>query len=130
MIVEHVWDDIFQGLTNIVDVYIRHLRSKVDNPFPARLIHTVRGSGYVLKDSTAEMDESPSLGCKPALLPFLPLTPATHNTLGLATTDSHIPTLGTQARTRTKTVATQTRRNAGNDLRFTNSIRTGRVRGD
>ncbi len=115
MIVEHVWDDSFRGLTNIVDVYIRHLRSKVDDPFPARLIHTVRGSGYVLKDATVEQDQSLSLGRKAALLPFLPLTPATHNTLGLATTDSHIPSSGTQARTRTKTIATQTRRNAGND---------------
>jgi DNA-binding winged helix-turn-helix (wHTH) protein len=35
-------------LTNIVDVYIRHLRSKIDDRFPAKLIHTVRGIGYML----------------------------------------------------------------------------------
>jgi two-component system copper resistance phosphate regulon response regulator CusR len=48
MIVEHVWDIEYDGLTNIVDVYIRHLRSKVDEPFPVRMIHTIRGVGYML----------------------------------------------------------------------------------
>jgi DNA-binding response OmpR family regulator len=48
MIVEHVWDESFEGLTNIVDVYVRHLRSKIDDPFSTRLIHTVRGVGYSL----------------------------------------------------------------------------------
>ena len=48
MIVEHVWDESFEGLTNIVDVYVRHLRSKIDDPFATRLIHTVRGVGYSL----------------------------------------------------------------------------------
>ena len=48
MIVEHVWDMDYDGLTNIVDVYIRHLRSKIDDPYPVRLIHTVRGIGYVI----------------------------------------------------------------------------------
>jgi len=46
MIIEHVWDESFEGLTNIVDVYVRHLRSKVDDPFPTKLIRTVRGAGY------------------------------------------------------------------------------------
>lgn len=49
MIVEHVWDQSFEGLTNIVDVYVRHLRRKVDDPFPSKLIHTVRGVGYSLE---------------------------------------------------------------------------------
>jgi two-component system copper resistance phosphate regulon response regulator CusR len=49
MIVEHVWDMDYDGLTNIVDVYIRHLRSKIDDRFPAKLIHTVRGIGYMLE---------------------------------------------------------------------------------
>jgi two-component system copper resistance phosphate regulon response regulator CusR len=53
MIIEHVWDKSFQGLTNIVDVYVRHLRTKVDDPFPVKLIHTVRGAGYCLNDSSA-----------------------------------------------------------------------------
>lgn len=48
MIVEHVWDMDYDGLTNIVDVYIRHLRSKIDDKFPMRMIHTVRGIGYML----------------------------------------------------------------------------------
>src|SRR6202022_3972219 len=48
MIIEHVWDQSFEGLTNIVDVYVRHLRSKVDDPFPTKLIRTVRGVGYGL----------------------------------------------------------------------------------
>jgi two-component system copper resistance phosphate regulon response regulator CusR len=50
MIIEHVWDESFQGLTNIVDVYVRHLRSKVDDPNPKKLIRTVRGVGYSISD--------------------------------------------------------------------------------
>jgi two-component system copper resistance phosphate regulon response regulator CusR len=46
MIIEHVWDQSFQGLTNIVDVYVRHLRTKVDDPFDNKLIRTARGVGY------------------------------------------------------------------------------------
>jgi len=53
MIVEHVWDQSFEGLTNIVDVYIRHLREKIDEPFPAKLLRTVRGVGYCLTDEAA-----------------------------------------------------------------------------
>src|SRR3954454_19555942 len=48
MIVEHVWDMDYDGLTNIVDVYIRHLRSKIDDKFTTKMIHTVRGIGYML----------------------------------------------------------------------------------
>jgi DNA-binding response OmpR family regulator len=48
MIVEHVWDQSFEGLTNIVDVYVRQLRAKLDEPFTRQLIHTVRGAGYYL----------------------------------------------------------------------------------
>jgi two-component system copper resistance phosphate regulon response regulator CusR len=51
MIVEHVWDESFESLTNIVDVYVRHLRSKVDDPFSTKLIQTVRGAGYCLNDA-------------------------------------------------------------------------------
>ena len=50
MIIEHVWDQSFEGLTNIVDVYVRHLRGKVDDPFPTKLIRTVRGMGYYLSE--------------------------------------------------------------------------------
>lgn len=50
MIIEHVWDQSFEGFTNIVDVYVRHLRSKVDDPFPEKLLRTVRGVGYCIAD--------------------------------------------------------------------------------
>ena len=49
MIVEHVWDVEYDGLTNIVDVYIRHLRGKIDDRYPVKMIHTVRGVGYMLE---------------------------------------------------------------------------------
>jgi DNA-binding response OmpR family regulator len=51
MILEHVWDQSFEGVTNIVDVYVRHLRRKVDDPFPIKLIHTVRGVGYCVREA-------------------------------------------------------------------------------
>jgi two-component system copper resistance phosphate regulon response regulator CusR len=50
MIIEHVWDEGFAGVTNIVDVYVRHLREKVDEPHESKLIRTVRGVGYCLSD--------------------------------------------------------------------------------
>jgi two-component system copper resistance phosphate regulon response regulator CusR len=48
-IAEHVWGINFATNTNVVDVMVRRLRAKVDDPFQPKLIHTVRGSGYVLK---------------------------------------------------------------------------------
>jgi DNA-binding response OmpR family regulator len=48
MISEHVWDDEFDSLSNIIDVYIRRLRRKVDEGYQPRLLHTIRGSGYLL----------------------------------------------------------------------------------
>jgi DNA-binding response OmpR family regulator len=51
MIVEHVWDQSFEGFTNIVDVYVRQLRIKVDEPFTHPLIRTVRGMGYYLGET-------------------------------------------------------------------------------
>jgi DNA-binding response OmpR family regulator len=50
MIIEHVWDQSFEGLTNIVDVYVRQLRAKIDEPFSQRLIHTVRSVGYYMSE--------------------------------------------------------------------------------
>ena len=47
-ILDHVWDDDFEGDANIVEVYIRYLRKKIDLPFGRRAIETVRGSGYRL----------------------------------------------------------------------------------
>ncbi|MGO9302113.1 MAG: heavy metal response regulator transcription factor [Candidatus Korobacteraceae bacterium] len=49
LIAEAVWDMNFDSDTNVVDVNVRRLRSKVDEPFPRKLIHTVRGAGYVLE---------------------------------------------------------------------------------
>ncbi len=50
MIIEHVWDQSFEGLTNIVDVYVRHLRGKIDEGHPQKLLRTVRGVGYCVSD--------------------------------------------------------------------------------
>ena len=50
MIAEHVWDYTFDSFTNIIDVYVNYLRKKVDRDFDKKLIHTVRGVGYVLKE--------------------------------------------------------------------------------
>lgn len=49
-ILTHVWGYDFVGDTNVVDVYIRYLRKKIDYPFDLRLIHTYRGVGYSLKE--------------------------------------------------------------------------------
>lgn len=46
---ENVWDVHFDNESNVIDVYVRHLRKKIDEPFPSRLIHTLTGFGYVLK---------------------------------------------------------------------------------
>jgi len=48
MIAEHVWDMNFDSFTNVIDVYIRYLRRKVDDAFDPKLIHTRRGVGYLL----------------------------------------------------------------------------------
>ncbi|MGO8995244.1 MAG: winged helix-turn-helix domain-containing protein [Polyangiaceae bacterium] len=49
MILQHVWDYHFDPQTNVVDVLVSRLRSKVDKDFPQKLIHTIRGVGYVLR---------------------------------------------------------------------------------
>jgi two-component system, OmpR family, copper resistance phosphate regulon response regulator CusR len=49
VIAEQIWDINFDSDTNVVDVAVRRLRSKVDDPYPSKLIHTVRGVGYVLE---------------------------------------------------------------------------------
>jgi len=53
MIVENVWDQSFEGLTNIVDVYVRQLRKKVDEAHPLKLLRTVRGVGYSINGEEA-----------------------------------------------------------------------------
>jgi heavy metal response regulator len=50
MIADHVWDYAFDSFTNIIDVYVNYLRKKVDKDFSVKLIHTVRGQGYVLRE--------------------------------------------------------------------------------
>jgi heavy metal response regulator len=50
IIAEHIWDYHFDTGTNLIDVYINHVRNKVDSGFDLKLIHTVRGVGYVLKE--------------------------------------------------------------------------------
>ena len=49
MLFEHVWDYHFDPKTNVIDVHMSRLRKKVDKPFKAPLIHTIRGAGYVIK---------------------------------------------------------------------------------
>jgi len=50
MIADHVWDYTFDSFTNIIDVYVNYLRKKIDRDAEKKLIHTVRGVGYILKD--------------------------------------------------------------------------------
>lgn len=54
MIIEHVWDMNYEGLSNVVNVYINHLREKIDKDFSDKYIHTVRGMGYRI-DETADI---------------------------------------------------------------------------
>jgi DNA-binding response OmpR family regulator len=49
-IAEHVWDYVFDSFTNIIDVYVNYLRKKVDRDADTKLIHTVRGVGYILRE--------------------------------------------------------------------------------
>ncbi len=48
MISEHVWDYHFDSMTNVIDVYVNYLRKKIDKGFETKLIHTIRGVGYIL----------------------------------------------------------------------------------
>lgn len=47
---QHIWNYDYEGSSNMIDVYIRYLRKKIDDPFEKKLIHTVRGAGYVLRE--------------------------------------------------------------------------------
>ena len=51
MISEHVWEEDFDSFTNVIDVYVKHLRDKIDKGFSKNLIHTIRGAGYSLKET-------------------------------------------------------------------------------
>ncbi len=59
MILEHVWDFSFDPQTNLVDVLVHRLRAKVDKDFPVKLLHTVRGVGYVLKAEVGSRKSEP-----------------------------------------------------------------------
>ncbi len=50
MIAEHVWDYNFDTFTNVIDVYVNHLRKKIDKSYPKKLLHTLRGVGYIMKE--------------------------------------------------------------------------------
>jgi len=56
---EQVWDMNFDSDSNVVEVAVRRLRAKLDDPFPEKLLHTVRGMGYVLERSEAGEDPPP-----------------------------------------------------------------------
>ena len=47
---QHIWNYEYEGASNVVDVYIRYLRKKIDDNYSPKLIHTIRGTGYVLKE--------------------------------------------------------------------------------
>ena len=53
-IAEHVWDDSFDPLSNLIEVYIQRLRRKIDDGHPVKLLHTRRGAGYTLQAADAE----------------------------------------------------------------------------
>lgn len=50
MISEHVWKEDFDSFTNVIDVYIKYIRNKIDKDSKKQLIHTIRGTGYILKE--------------------------------------------------------------------------------
>ena len=54
MIAEHVWNYDFDNATNVIDVHIRNLRRKIDDPFPIKLIQTIRGTGYRISANPSE----------------------------------------------------------------------------
>jgi heavy metal response regulator len=54
IIAEHLWNEEFYSESNVVDVYVRNLRRKIDDDYPLKLIHTVRGVGYKLAEGSAD----------------------------------------------------------------------------
>jgi two-component system, OmpR family, response regulator ArlR len=52
VLVEKIWGYEFDGSTNAVDVYVRYIRSKIEEPYQIKLIHTIRGIGYIIKDES------------------------------------------------------------------------------
>jgi two-component system, OmpR family, response regulator len=58
-LIEHVWDFAYEGDSNVVDVYVRYLREKVDRPFGTDSIETVRGAGYRLREEPRDAGSDP-----------------------------------------------------------------------
>jgi two-component system OmpR family response regulator len=58
-LIEHVWDFAYDGDSNVVDVYVRYLRQKIDRPFGRNTIETVRGTGYRLREEPADATPDP-----------------------------------------------------------------------
>jgi two-component system OmpR family response regulator len=59
-LIEHLWDFAYEGGSNVVDVYVRYLREKVDRPFDRNTIETVRGAGYRLREERGDAPSDPS----------------------------------------------------------------------
>jgi two-component system, OmpR family, response regulator len=64
-LLEHVWDFAYDGTSNVVDVYVRYLREKIDRPFGRSSLQTVRGAGYVLRTDDAEDEPVPLTSGEP-----------------------------------------------------------------
>ena len=58
--IDHVWDFAFEGDSNVVDVYVRYLREKIDRPFGADSIETVRGAGYRFRAEDTDAAADPA----------------------------------------------------------------------
>ena len=50
MIYEHVWEEDFDSMTNLADVYVNYLRNKIDKGHKKKLLHTIRGTGYIIRE--------------------------------------------------------------------------------
>jgi len=59
-LIEHLWDFAYEGGSNVVDVYVRYLREKIDRPFQRDTIETVRGAGYRLREERGDAPSDPS----------------------------------------------------------------------
>jgi heavy metal response regulator len=58
ILAEKVWNESFDAFTNVIDVYVNYLRNKIDRDFSPRLIHTVRGAGYVLRKPESALESA------------------------------------------------------------------------
>jgi DNA-binding response OmpR family regulator len=67
---EHVWEQSFDPLSNVIDVHVARLRRKIDDGFPQRLLHTVRGKGYAIRLPDGETAESTPAHARPFMPPI------------------------------------------------------------